>query len=182
MRGFDNDDRRTTMTRIDSGGAILALLMGFILSAGLVGLVLSAGGYQLPTPSVTQPLTITAPGVAAVPPAAPAQASAKAAPAAQAAGEVKVVATDLKFTPPTIQAKVGQPLKVVLENNGVIEHDITFPTIKADKPGASLKALAKPGQTATLEFTPTAKGSYEYICTIPGHKEAGMKGTINVSE
>jgi uncharacterized cupredoxin-like copper-binding protein len=91
-----------------------------------------------------------------------------------------VVATDLKFTPPTIQAKVGQPIKIVLENKGAIEHDIAFPTLKADQPGASLKALAKPGQTATLEFTPTAKGSYEYICTIPGHKEAGMKGKINV--
>ena len=99
---------------------------------------------------------------------------------AKAATEVRVVATDLKFTPPTIQAKVGQPIKIVLENKGAIEHDIAFPTLKADQPGASLKALAKPGQTATLEFTPTAKGSYEYICTIPGHKEAGMKGKINV--
>lgn len=160
----------------NAGGAILALLMGFILSAGLVGFVLAAGGYQLPAPSATRPLAATAPGLAVAPPAAPIQAP------AQAAAEVKVVATDLKFNTPTIQAKVGQPLKTVLENKGAIEHDIAFPTMKADKPGASLRALAKPGQTATLEFTPTAKGSYEYICTIPGHKEAGMKGKIDVAE
>ena len=115
-------------------------------------------------------------------PAPAPQSQAQAAPAAPVAAEVKVVATDLKFTPPTIQAKVGQPIKIVLENKGAIEHDIAFPTIKADKPGPSLKAVAKPGQTATLEFTPTAKGTYEYICTIPGHKEAGMKGTITVAE
>ena len=42
-------------------------------------------------------------------------------------------------------------------------------------------AEAKPGQTVTLEFTPTAKGTFEYVCTIPGHKEAGMKGTITVN-
>jgi plastocyanin len=164
----------------NAGDAILALLMGFILSAGLVGFVLAAGGYQIPVPP-PRPLTVTAPGLAVAPPAAPIQAPAQAVPAAQTA-EVKVAATDLKFTPPTIQAKVGQPLKIVLENKGAIEHDITFPTIKADKPASSLKAVAKTGQTASVEFTPTAKGSYEYICTIPGHKEAGMKGTINVAE
>lgn len=163
----------------NAGGAILALLMGFILSAGLVGFVLAAGGYQLPLPA-PRPLTVTAPGLAVAPPAAPVQAQAQAAPAAQAATEVKVVATELKFAPPTIQAKVGQPIKIVLDNKGAIEHDIAFPTVKADKPGASLKAVARAGQTATLEFTPTATGSYEYICTIPGHKEAGMKGKINV--
>jgi plastocyanin len=174
----------------NAGGAILALLTGFILSAGLVGFVLAAGGYQLPFPE-PRPLTVTAPGLALAPPPppAPAQApvqapavAAPAAPAAPPAAEVKVVATDLKFGAPTIQAKVGQPITVVLENKGVIEHDIAFPTLTADKPGASLKAVAKAGQTATLDFTPTAKGSYEYICTIPGHKEAGMKGTIHVAQ
>jgi uncharacterized cupredoxin-like copper-binding protein len=163
----------------NAGSAILALLMGFILSAGLVGFVLAAGSYQLPLPA-PRSVTVTAPVLAVAPPAAPVQAPAQAAPVGKAANEVWVVATDLKFTPPTIQAKVGQPIKIVLENTGAIEHDLAFPTIKADQPGASLKAVAKPGQTAILEFTPTAKGSYEYICTIPGHKEAGMKGKINV--
>ena len=165
------------MTRIDSGGAILALLTGFILSAGLVGFVLAAGGYQLPIPA-PRPAMMTGPGPAVAAPSI--QTQAQTAPAAQAVTEVTVVATDLKFAPPTIQAKVGQPIKIVLENKGAIEHDIAFPTIKADKPGATLKAVAKAGQTAILEFTPTAKGSYEYTCTIPGHKEAGMKGKINI--
>ena len=168
------------MTRIDAGSAILALLTGFILSAGLVGFVLAAGGYQLPFPE-PRPMTVTAPGLAVAP--APAmQGQAQAAPAARVPVDVKVVATDLKFSPPTIQAKVGQPIKIVLENKGAIEHDIAFPTLKADRPSASLKAIAKPGQTVTLELTPTAKGSYEYICSIPGHKEAGMRGTIHVAE
>lgn len=164
------------MTRIDFGGTLMALFTGFILSAGITGFVLSAGGYQFPAPRVVAPAgagpAVSVPAAAAV--------KAPAAAANLAPAEVKVVATDLKFNPVTIQAKVGQLVKIALENKGVIEHDIAFPTIQADKPGASLKALAKPAQSATLEFTPTAKGSYEYICTIPGHKEAGMKGTINV--
>lgn len=164
------------MTRIDFGGTLMALFTGFILSAGITGFVLSAGGYQFPAARVTAP---TGAGPAVSVPAAPA---AKAAPAAAnlAPAEFKVVATDLKFNPVTLQAKVGQLVKVALENKGVIEHDIAFPTIQADKPGSSLKVLAKPAQSGTLEFTPTAKGVYEYVCTIPGHKEAGMKGTINV--
>ena len=171
------------MTRIDFGGAILALLTGFIVSAGLVGFVLSAGGYQLPTLAPPRPGLVTGAGPAVAAPVVPPQVQAPAAAAvAQTPLEVKVVATDLKFAPPTIQAKVGQPIKIVLENKGAIEHDIHFPTLKADKPAASLTAHARSGQTATLEFTPTAKGRYEYICTIPGHKEAGMKGVINVAE
>jgi uncharacterized cupredoxin-like copper-binding protein len=170
------------MTRIDFGGAILALLTGFIVSAGLVGFVLSAGGYQLPTLAPPRPGLVTGAGSAIAAPAVQPQVQAPANAAARTPLEVKVVATDLKFTPPTIQAKVGQPIKIILENKGAIEHDIHFPTLKADKPVANLKTVAKSGQTATFEFTPTAKGSYEYICTIPGHKEAGMKGTINVAE
>jgi len=171
------------MTRIDFGGAVLALLTGFLVSAGLTGFILSAGGYQLPGPGASRTGILAAPaGVAAVQAPAQAQTSAQAAPAAAVSPEVKIVSTDLKFTPLTIQAKVGQPIKILLENKGVIEHDLTFPTIKTDKPAGSLKTVAKPGQTTTLEFTPTAKGTYEFICTIPGHKEAGMKGTINVSE
>jgi plastocyanin len=166
------------MSRIDSGATILALLTGFIVSAGLVGFVLAAGGYQMPMLLPPPPPRVAGmgPGAAVAPVAAQAPAPAAAAPV-----EVKVVATDLKFTPPTLQAKVGQRITITLENRGVVEHDLTFPTLKSDKPAGSLKTIARPGQTTTLEFTPTAAGSFEYVCTIPGHKEAGMKGTINVA-
>ena len=169
------------MNRIDYTSAVLALLMGFILSAGITGFVLAAGGFRLPFAPPAPPMAMAGPaGMIAAPAAAPVPAQA-AAPAAAVAPEAKIVATDLKFTPTAIQAKVGQPLKVVLENKGVIEHDLTFPTVKADKPASALKIIAKPGQTATVDFTPTAAGTFEYICTIPGHKEAGMKGTVNVA-
>ncbi|MGI8314564.1 plastocyanin/azurin family copper-binding protein [Halobacillus mangrovi] len=41
---------------------------------------------------------------------------------------------------------------------------------------------AKPGQTVKLKFIPTEEGTYEFGCTVPGHKEAGMAGTIKVVE
>ncbi len=40
-----------------------------------------------------------------------------------------------------------------------------------------------PGETETLTFTaPSAPGSYEYICTFPGHFGGGMKGFLKITE
>jgi uncharacterized cupredoxin-like copper-binding protein len=36
------------------------------------------------------------------------------------------------------------------------------------------------GQSAMLEFTPSKPGTYEFWCTVAGHKEAGMTGTLVV--
>jgi plastocyanin len=170
------------MPRTDSTDAILALLMGFILSAGIAAIVLSTHGFEMPAIGVARPM-MAGPAGSAVQAAAPIQAPASAAapPSAAAPVDAKVVATDLKFTPASINARAGQPVKITFENKGVIEHDLTFPGMKADKPADALHVVARAGQTATLEFTPTTAGKYEYVCTIPGHKEAGMKGTINVA-
>ena len=45
------------MTRIDFGGAMLALLMGFILSAGVTAFLLPASGmmFPMPMPMMTGP-------------------------------------------------------------------------------------------------------------------------------
>ncbi|MFN8526472.1 MAG: cupredoxin domain-containing protein [Chloroflexota bacterium] len=95
--------------------------------------------------------------------------------------ELRVVATDLKFTPNVLTGKVGQKMSIILDNKGLIEHDIAFTGMKATGSNPELKVLAKPGATATLELTPTAIGRYDFVCTIPGHKEAGMKGTMTVA-
>jgi uncharacterized cupredoxin-like copper-binding protein len=36
------------------------------------------------------------------------------------------------------------------------------------------------GQTATLTVTLKAHGKYEFLCTVPGHAGAGMKGLLGV--
>jgi plastocyanin len=41
------------------------------------------------------------------------------------------------------------------------------------------KLTAKPGKVSTVTVT-LKKGTYEYYCPVPGHKEAGMKGTLTV--
>lgn len=56
------------MSRIDEYyGAVLALLAGFLVSAGMVGFVLSAGGYYLPTIGPAGPAVVAGPGVSRLP-------------------------------------------------------------------------------------------------------------------
>jgi uncharacterized cupredoxin-like copper-binding protein len=46
--------------------------------------------------------------------------------------------------------------------------------------GKTSKTIS-PGVKTTLSFTFKTKGTYEYLCTIPGHAAAGMKGLLKVT-
>jgi uncharacterized cupredoxin-like copper-binding protein len=94
--------------------------------------------------------------------------------AGAAAQKVTVVAKEFAYTPNRIVVKAGQPVQLVLENKGVIEHDFVIDPLKV-KIG-----IIQPGKTGTVTFTAKAKGTLEFYCSVPGHKEAGMKGTLVV--
>ncbi len=94
--------------------------------------------------------------------------------AAAAAQKVTVVAKEFSYTPSKITVRAGQPVQLVLDNKGVIEHDFVVDKFKV-KTGT-----VQPGKTGTVTFTPNAKGTFEFYCSVPGHKEAGMKGTLVV--
>jgi len=74
-----------------------------------------------------------------------------------------------------------------VKNEGLAFHDFKLCTAPISNDshnacvGVSTKIL-KPGQTATLTVKITKKGTYEYLCTEPGHAAAGMKGVIGVGE
>jgi nitrite reductase (NO-forming) len=86
---------------------------------------------------------------------------------------ISITASEFKFSPTNIQVPVGQKVTLTLQNTGVVEHDVTVSSA-----GFSLQARA--GQTTTGDFTFDKPGVFDFFCSIPGHKDAGMKGTLTV--
>jgi len=87
-------------------------------------------------------------------------------------GALEVDAVDLGFEPTELSVEKPGRYAVTLKNTGAIPHDITF----AD--GQS--GLANPGESVTLEVDVPDSG-LTFICSIPGHADAGMKGAITVA-
>ena len=79
-----------------------------------------------------------------------------------------------KYDPTTITAKLGQPIHVVLTNKGVLVHSFVI-----DQLGVKVENV-QGGATGEATFTPTA-GTYVFYCNTPGHKDAGMTGTLVVN-
>jgi uncharacterized cupredoxin-like copper-binding protein len=59
-----------------------------------------------------------------------------------------------------------------VKNAGKMEHNFRI--------NRKQTRLIKPGKTATLVVTFKKKGSYHYICAVPGHAALGMKGVFTV--
>ncbi|MBI4788918.1 MAG: cupredoxin domain-containing protein [Chloroflexi bacterium] len=116
------------------------------------------------------------------------------APASNASQVVTLDANEFKFEPATVQITTGRPVKVILRNKGSIEHDWSVMKLAvagkqesgdahgmsnmAEEPAVHVAAMN--GKTGELEFTPTSPGTYEFVCTVAGHKEAGMVGKLVV--
>jgi nitrite reductase (NO-forming) len=86
---------------------------------------------------------------------------------------VSITATEFTFSPNSLQVPAGQKVTFTLQNNGVVEHDLTIS-------GTGFSLPARAGQASTGEFTFDRPGILQFICSIPGHQDAGMKGTLTV--
>lgn len=89
---------------------------------------------------------------------------------------VTIKGEDIKFDTTSISAKVGQAVTVTLENTGALDHSFIIDALNVKIENV------KPGATGSATFTPTAAGTYTFYCNVPGHKEAGMTGTLTVTE
>lgn len=82
--------------------------------------------------------------------------------------------TEMKFTPNTFTVKAGEKVTVKLENKGTLLHDFSIDSLKVQQ-------NVQPGKTETVTFTaPSSAGTLDFYCNQPGHKAAGMTGTITV--
>jgi uncharacterized cupredoxin-like copper-binding protein/mono/diheme cytochrome c family protein len=134
--------------------------------AGMVGtlIVAEGGGEQAAAPA--------AGGATAE--SAPAQDEAAPAAAEQSAAEpIEIVSHDIFFEPKEVTIPADTDVTVSLPNQGAAPHNFSI-----DELGISVDIA--PGATEQVVINAPA-GTYEFHCNIPGHKEAGMVGTLTVS-
>jgi uncharacterized cupredoxin-like copper-binding protein len=110
----------------------------------------------------------------------------------QPAETVTVVAEGMTYAPKEITLVKGQPVKLVFQNKDSMLHDLSIDKIDANvKEGhgadhghghsdADLHVAADAGKSGDVIFTPKEEGTYTFYCTVAGHKEAGMVGTLIV--
>jgi len=104
------------------------------------------------------------------------EASPSASPAASpvaSATEVTVHTVDLAFEPRDLTIPANTDVTVRVENLGVILHDLTI-----DQLGVTSGTLSR-GQATAVTIN-AAPGTYQFYCSIPGHRQAGMRGTLTV--
>ena len=106
---------------------------------------------------------------------------------------VTVTLSEYAFTPSKLQFKEGVPTKLVLKNAGKEHHyfvsDQFFKNVATRKVQSSDGEFKAPfftavevyaGKTAEWFLIPMKKGTFDFLCTVKGHAEHGMKGTIEV--
>jgi Cu+-exporting ATPase len=88
---------------------------------------------------------------------------------------VDLTASQYRFLPADITVRAGEWVIVEVANEDEVVHDWMVVGI----PNVSVPA--RPGQTARLRFVLDTPGTYEVMCSIPGHAELGMVGTLVVT-
>jgi len=91
-------------------------------------------------------------------------------------GTLKLAAnpTQIAFDTTTLTSKPGK-VTIDFDNPSALEHDVA---IEQDGKEIVISEIITEGETsASADLAP---GTYTFLCTVPGHAEAGMEGTLTV--
>ncbi len=108
---------------------------------------------------------------------------------------IAITMTDnMRFSPDRIEVKQGDAVKFVIRNEGKMLHEMVigtkkeldehaalmlkFPNMEHDEP---YMAHVDPGKSGQIIWRFNRAGDFEFACLIAGHYQAGMRGTIKVS-
>ena len=127
-----------------------------------------SGGGEVPTPDAAQL------GGASGPSKAPSAKSA--APVKGPGGTVKLAAdpTQIAYQQKSLSSKPGK-VTIDFDNPAPIQHDVAI--AKDGKVIAKSKLITDSTTSVSADLAP---GKYVFYCTVPGHREAGMEGTLTV--
>ncbi len=129
-----------------------------------------SGGYPTPPPGPASAAT-EAPAVEASPVAGDDASAGDDAGGGAVAGTVTM--HDIFFDPTDLAAPADTAATIDLVNEGAAVHDFTIDAL-------GVHVTLNPGESGSVEINAPA-GTYEYYCSIPGHKDAGMHGTLTVT-
>lgn len=82
---------------------------------------------------------------------------------------------ELAYTTTSATAKAGQ-VTVDFKNPQALTHDVKIEDPQGEEVGGT-ELIASGEDSATVELKP---GTYTFFCSVPGHREAGMEGTLTV--
>lgn len=91
----------------------------------------------------------------------------------QSATIVNMESANMFFKPNTLALRKGEKTTINFKNTG-------FHTFVLEEFDVNVDLKGKTEGSVT--FTPDKVGTFEYFCDVPGHREAGMKGTLTVVE
>lgn len=89
--------------------------------------------------------------------------------------KIEAASTGLAFSSKTATAKAGE-VTVEFNNPQSLQHDVAIEDSSGETIGET-ELVAEGSASTTVELEP---GTYHYYCTVPGHREGGMEGTLTV--
>lgn len=107
--------------------------------------------------------------------------------------EIDATLEDFSFSPTEWTVAAGEEITIDLTNNGSVLHEFVILqqgveiSSEADLPATEEELLAdfvyweteiEAGESKTAMFTAPEAGSYQVICAVEGHFDAGMTGTL----
>ncbi|HLM86174.1 MAG TPA: plastocyanin/azurin family copper-binding protein [Solirubrobacteraceae bacterium] len=159
------------------------LVLGAVSTAVLTSSVPAKGTVpptttqeQAPVPVVSAPTASTTTSAPTATTGTPAPASS---PAPGKAGSSLKLAADpsglLAYDTKQLSAKAGT-VTITMTNMSPLEHNVAV--AEGSKVLGTTPTFKAGSMTLTLKLKP---GKYTFYCTVPGHRQAGMEGTLNVS-
>ena len=97
-----------------------------------------------------------------------------AAPATARTFTITVDARDYAFSLSRRSVPAGSTVRFVVRNRGTAVHDFVVTQKKRTR-------VLRPRQRQTITVTFPRKGTFRFLCSVPGHAQLGMKGAIGVS-
>lgn len=82
--------------------------------------------------------------------------------------------TDIAFDKTELSSEPGQ-VTIQFTNPALLEHDVVI-----EQDGKKLAASPTIAKGETSVTAPLGPGEYRFYCSVPGHAEAGMEGTLTV--